>query len=811
MKLFNISGLSLLLSASSAVVADNVRRQYNNGTSNASVFWREAMIHNGRPGYLNSEDAALYSVWRDVRNSTFAGGVVADGVTDDSAAIQAAINFATGEVLYSRSGTAAQTTVPALVYIPGGNYLINSSLQVPVQTIIIGDPLDPPVLIADPSLGQNAIIYVYDSNFGLQPTTQFFQGLRNLVLDTTRVPSNVSGNGINIPGSQASSFSNLHFKMTVGSQHLGIQMYGPNDAGGSALMIGDLSFYGGGTGIRLNNQQFNFKNMTFDSVGTAISVHHVFTATLQGMRFIDCGLGIDLDASDVAGSISLIDSSCSSTNGSKSNGSASIIQTRNSASGDFTLVVDNVKNENCGATVVDVDNGSALLRGSVDGAWVMGPIFGDESSNTTSNQISKAPYANGTSSGGLGNSTLYNSTTVGRYIDFDRSALVTDTNGDYFTLGFPQYEDYDISQVSNVKSDFGAVGDGKTDDTVAIQAALTTNAGKKITFIPSGTYLIKQTVFVPAGSIVVGEVWSVLNAAGPIFSDEANPQPMLRVGNPGDIGVAQFSDMLFSVSGVLPGAVLVEVNMAGESKGDVGFWNSHFRVGGWVGSGNIRQKYTSNCKAAFLMLHLAKTSSTYLENVWGWTADHDMDGGPNMNIATGRGVLIEATKGTWLVGTGFEHNALYQYQLVDAENVFFGMQQVETPYWQGPGSPNPAPNPWSPNSAYFDPTFSNCGTDAQCTMAWAMRIVGGQDIYAYNSAFWVFFNHWAPGNYGSSIAQSAVGQASCGTVEAGTSDLFWFNIDSRACDYIVYDNNRTQTRQVNAPGSWGGAVGAYLA
>lgn len=43
---------------------------------------------------------------------------------------------ATGEVLYHRSGTAAQTTVPAIVYIPGGNYLINSSLQLPVQTML---------------------------------------------------------------------------------------------------------------------------------------------------------------------------------------------------------------------------------------------------------------------------------------------------------------------------------------------------------------------------------------------------------------------------------------------------------------------------------------------------------------------------------------------------------------------------------------------------------------------------------------------------------------------------------------------------
>lgn len=27
-----------------------------------------------------------------------------------------------------------------------------------------------------------------------------------------------------------------------------------------------------------------------------------------------------------------------------------------------------------------------------------------------------------------------------------------------------------------------------------------------------------------------------------------------------------------------------------------------------------------------MLLHLTKTSSAYLENVWAWTADHDLDG-----------------------------------------------------------------------------------------------------------------------------------------------------------------------------------------
>jgi glucan 1,3-beta-glucosidase len=140
------------------------------------------------------------------------------------------------------------------------------------------------------------------------------------------------------------------------------------------------------------------------------------------------------------------------------------------------------------------------------------------------------------------------------------------------------------------------------------------------------------------------------------------------------------SDMLITVADVLPGAILVEVNMAGNSPGDVGFWNTHFRVGGAAGSGvETKCQGPTPCKAAFLLLHLKPSASVYIEDMWGWTADHDLDGGFNQLISTGRGVLIESTRGAWLIGTAFEHNTLYQYNIVSAANLYIGMQQSETP------------------------------------------------------------------------------------------------------------------------------------
>jgi len=55
---------------------------------------------------------------------------------------------------------------------------------------------------------------------------------------------------------------------------------------------------------------------------------------------------------------------------------------------------------------------------------------------------------------------------------------------------------------ANVK-DFGAIGDGSADDTVAIQAAV--NSGHGSVFIPSGTYNISSTIVVPYQVNIIGE------------------------------------------------------------------------------------------------------------------------------------------------------------------------------------------------------------------------------------------------------------------------------------------------------------------
>jgi hypothetical protein len=59
-----------------------------------------------------------------------------------------------------------------------------------------------------------------------------------------------------------------------------------------------------------------------------------------------------------------------------------------------------------------------------------------------------------------------------------------------------------LAQTISVK-DFGAVGDGVTDDTVAIQAALTAGAGKSV-FVPDGTYVLTSELIVSDSTCLYG-------------------------------------------------------------------------------------------------------------------------------------------------------------------------------------------------------------------------------------------------------------------------------------------------------------------
>ena len=77
-------------------------------------------------------------------------------------------------------------------------------------------------------------------------------------------------------------------------------------------------------------------------------------------------------------------------------------------------------------------------------------------------------------------------------------------------------------------TEFGAEGDGESDDTDAIRAAIA--AGRDV-FFPEGTYLVSDTIDLRPGTRLFGEMWSVISlapdAAG--FEDPSSRKPLLGI------------------------------------------------------------------------------------------------------------------------------------------------------------------------------------------------------------------------------------------------------------------------------------------
>ena len=82
-----------------------------------------------------------------------------------------------------------------------------------------------------------------------------------------------------------------------------------------------------------------------------------------------------------------------------------------------------------------------------------------------------------------------------------------------------------------------------------LQKVFDTFAGCKIIFFDAGTYYITNTLKIPAGSQVVGEGWSVIMGGGSAFQDQSNPRVMVRVGNEGDEGIVEITDIIFATRG----------------------------------------------------------------------------------------------------------------------------------------------------------------------------------------------------------------------------------------------------------------------
>ncbi|KAG8930575.1 hypothetical protein FRC02_004038 [Tulasnella sp. 418] len=677
-------------------------------------YWMQTIARQGISAY--NPNPSTYKVYRNVKDY----GAVGDGVVDDTAAINRAISDQNRCGLGCKSSTRS----PGLIYFPKGTYLVTSPIIPYYYTQLVGDPKSRPVILAASNFQGMAVIdadpYIPGGGGAQWWVNQnnFFKSVRNFVIDLRRMPVTSSATGLHWQVSQATTLINVEVQMSQdpATNHQGIFM--ENGSGG---FMSDLVFIGGKFGIWVGNQQFTVRNIRIENSRSGVYAAWNWGWTWQNVIIKNCNIGFEIasggitEATQTTGSEVIVDADIQNV--------ATFIKLTGTSPGRLAgaLLLDNIKFTSVGKGVVD-GAGTTLLNGGTltIRQWMQGNRYAGTSPNY---QFLTAPI---------------NAPT--------KPSAILDSSGKIFSRSRPTYSNYLPSQFVRARAE-GAKGDGVTDDTTAIQNMINKYWGCRILYFDAGSYVVTNTIKIPTGSIVVGEVWSTILGSGNNFADVNNPRPVVQVGNPGEKGVVEISDIVFSTRGGAAGAIVLQWHTADidGQKGTSAMWDVHIRLGGFAGTNmlsaqcaKLSNKPKGPCTAAFLGLHIAKTASVYAEGTWVWTADHSLDEEDHsegqIDVFTGRGILSESTNGpVWLVGTGSEHHAIVQYSFVNSKNVYAGLIQTETPYYQ----PNPnAPQPFTINSAYNDPTISNGPS------AWSTYIKNSQQIYIYGAGHYSFFDNY---------------------------------------------------------------------
>ncbi|TFK19765.1 glucan 1,3-beta-glucosidase [Coprinopsis marcescibilis] len=737
-------------------------------------WWMETIKHQGTSP--TNPDPAGYRPFRNVKDF----GAIGDGLHDDTNAINRAI----AEQGRCGLGCNSSTVSPAIVYFPRGTYLVSAPIIPFYYTQLVGDAKNPPTLLAAATFDGMAVIdadpYIPGGGGAQYWTNQnnFFRSVRNFVIDVRRVPpERPQGTALHWQVAQATSLVNIvvHMSEAPNTAHQGILLLSANTPrinvnavpgiwmeNGSGGFMGDLVFNGGRFGIWGGNQQFTVRNLTVNRAKTAVYSLWNWGWTYQGVTFNNCGIGFEIATGGLTvetqstGAQAIIDAVVLDT--------PIFIQTTQPSNGALagSLVLNNARLTNV-PVAVSVENGPVVLQGGTRTiqSWAQGNIYrgSDSARRFVQNDLSSPRIP---------------------------SSLL-DSSGKIVGRAHPQYENYAVSEFINVK-DHGARGDGRTDDTQALNEIFSRFADRKILFFDAGHYIVTDTVLIPPGTRMVGEAWTVLAGRGGRFNDQQNPRPVFKVGNAGDVGVVEITDIVFQTVGPTAGAIVVEWNIR-EPQGrqaHAGMWDSHIRTAGTAGT-NLEGRHCPKdgsagydpCYAAFLSLHITKRATAYLEGTWVWLADHDLDGDgfSQITVYSGRGLLSESEGPVWLVGTGAEHHVIYQYRLVDAKDHYMGLIQTESPYYQP--SP-PAPIPFQISPRYRDPVLY----DDPAPSAWGLSVTNSHNIFIFGAGLYSFFR---------SYSQDCIETRNCQAQIANIDDrsaVHIFSLSTVASTYQISVENR---------------------
>ncbi|KAJ7793358.1 pectate lyase superfamily protein-domain-containing protein [Mycena olivaceomarginata] len=698
------------------------------GAAAGDPYWMQTIPRQGSSP-LNPNPTS-YKVFRDVTAAPyFAKG---DGTTDDTDAINRAISD------MGRCGnlTCQSSSVePALVYFPAGKYLVTKpitpyyytalwalfsmseiSKALPISSLeeilSVSSPVSPAgiaIIDADVYSGAQAPAGGWNcpstdnewvslaSSFNQSNGTidlDYSRSIRNFVIDTTNIPADQFGTGIHWQVGQATSLINLEFQLSTasGNKHQGIFM--ENGSGG---FMADLTINGGAFGLWISNQQFTIQNVKITNADTAIFQQWNWGFTFKNIVISGCRIGFGLntngqtEATQSAGSVTILDSSISA--------SVAAVQTNTDQSVKLggALMLQNVDLNGSPVGVVDGANNMFLQGGGTVNQFILGNEY---SGNSSTGQYNKAA-------------------SPGPDLPSQLLDASSSNNGVFFRTR-PQYENYSPSpSVNDVKPEFasaksnGVKCDGTSDDTVNLQNFI----DKRILLLSVLLLTNCEVLDLDAGTCIVSSTIKIPTV--PVFSDASNPQPVLQVGNPGDKGSVEISDIVVFYRWRV---CRRDLHRMESHRGCWGGRNDvHVRIGGAIGT--KIQEHSSDCTSLDLDTLRMFGSGRRTMNL-------DDPGQGRINSFTARGIFIDHAPGpVWLVGTRFGARCMlsifqvfYQYSIVGSQRRHHTI------------SPTPAPpTPFSTNADWDDPSWGNSGS------AWALTISQSSNVYVYGAGLYSFF------------------------------------------------------------------------
>jgi glucan 1,3-beta-glucosidase len=196
-------------------------------------FWLDQQDHTGTArGYAPFIDN--YFTYPTYRNA-LKYGARNDGSGDQTSSLQAALNDdGRGGNRYNHD-TPITTFEPAEVFLPGGTYQLQKTLDLRMGTIIVGDPLDPPVIRAAADFNGDTVVNGYDSATG-HPEDSFMTLLKNVIIDTTSVSADRQLTALQWGVAQGCGLTNVQIRMPSGpTQHTGIFLHG-----GSTIIVSNV-------------------------------------------------------------------------------------------------------------------------------------------------------------------------------------------------------------------------------------------------------------------------------------------------------------------------------------------------------------------------------------------------------------------------------------------------------------------------------------------------------------------------------------------------------------------------------------------